>query len=111
MQWLRKSLPKYLPTLPLRFSKKAKETIKLKITVVRTGWVHHALLSLSSNPGIVVTGDLANVRQGPGTNHAVIFQLAKCDSCRLLSKHEKWLEVQSADGRKGWVADFLTWGR
>ena len=77
--------------------------------MVRTGWVHHILLT--SKAGIVVTGDLAKVRQGPGTNYAVIFQLAKGDSCRLLSKQDKWLEVQSADGRKGWVADFLTWGR
>ena len=58
-----------------------------------------------------MTGDLAHKRQGPGMNHAVIFQLSEDDSCRLLSKQEKWLEVQSAYGRKGWVADFLTLGR
>jgi len=94
---------------PLEVIEKGAEYYKIINYRGRTGWVHRALLS--SNPGIVVTGDRANVRQGPGTNHAVIFQLAKGDSCRLLSKQEKWLEVQSADGRKGWVAGFLTWGQ
>jgi SH3-like domain-containing protein len=94
---------------PLEVLEKGPEYYKVKDCLGRTGWVHRSLLS--SKPGILVTGDHANVRQGPGTNHAVIFQLAKGDSCRLLSKQEKWLEVQSADGRKGWVADFLTWGR
>lgn len=94
---------------PLEILEKSPEYYKVKDYRGRTGWVHRALLS--SKPGIVVTGDRANVRQGPGTNHAVIFQLVKGDSCNLLSKQEKWLEVQSADGRKGWVADFLTWGR
>ena len=94
---------------PLEVLEKGPEYYKVKDYRGRTGWIHRSLLN--SKPGIVVTGDLANVRQGPGTNHAVIFQLAKGDSCRLLSKQEKWLEVQSADGRKRWVADFLTWGR
>ena len=56
----------------------------------------------------LITGDLANIRLGPGTSHSVTFQLAKGDTCRLLSKLEKWLEIQTNDGRKGWVAAFLT---
>ena len=94
---------------PLQVLEKGAEYYKVKDYRGRTGWIHRTLLN--SKPGIVVTGDRANVRQGPGTNHSVIFQLAEADSCRLLSKQEKWLEVQSADGHKGWVADFLTWGR
>lgn len=58
-----------------------------------------------------MTGDRANVRQGPGTNHAVAFQLSKGDACRVIAKEEKWIEVQHADGRRGWVAGFLTWGQ
>jgi SH3-like domain-containing protein len=94
---------------PLDVLEKGPEYYKVKDYRGRTGWVHHALLT--SKPGVVVTGDLANVRQGPSTNHAVIFQLSKNDSCRLLSKQEKWFEIQTADGRKGWVAAFLTWGQ
>ena len=59
---------------PLEVLKKGPEDYKVKDYRGSTGWVHRALLS--SKLGIVVTGDLANVRQGPGTNHAVIFQLA-----------------------------------
>ena len=104
-----KVVTKVATFIPLEVLEKGAEYYKVEDYRGRTGWVHRSLLS--SKPGIVVTGDLANVRRGPGTNHPVIFQLSKGDSCRLLSKQEKWLEVQSADGRKGWVADFLTWGR
>jgi SH3-like domain-containing protein len=98
-----------LDTPPLEVLEKGPEYYKVKDYRERTGWVHRALLS--SKPGIVVTGDQANVRQGPGTNHTVIFLLAKGNSCRAISKEEKWIKVQTADGRQGWVAKFLTWGQ
>jgi SH3-like domain-containing protein len=67
------------PYTPINVQEKGNEYYKVNDYRGRTGWVHRALLS--SKPGIVVTGDQADVRQGPGTNHAVIFQLAKGDSC------------------------------
>jgi SH3-like domain-containing protein len=93
---------------PVEIVEKGLEYYKVKDYRRRTGWVHRSLLA--SKPGIVVTGDRANVRKGPGTNHAVTFQLSKGDSCRVISKDDKWIEIQAADGRQGWVAKFLTWG-
>jgi SH3-like domain-containing protein len=94
---------------PLEVLEKGAEYYKVKDYRGRTGWVHRVLLN--SKPGIVVTADRANVRQGPGTNHSVAFQLTNGDSCRLISNQEKWLEISTADGRQGWVAKFLTWGQ
>ena len=92
---------------PLKLLEKGPEYYKFNDYRGRTGWVHRSLLSATT--GAVITGDRANVRQGPGTSHSVTFQLSKGDTCHLLSKQEKWLEIQTNDGRKGWVAAFLTW--
>ncbi len=94
---------------PLEILEKGPEYYKVNDYRGRTGWVHRTLLG--STAGVVVTGDRANVRQGPGTSYSVTFQLSKGNTCRLLSKQEKWLEIQTNDGRKGWVAAFLTWGQ
>ena len=93
----------------LKVLEKGSEYFKVNDYRGRTGWVHHSFLKAAT--GVVITGDRANVRQGSGTNHAVIFQLSKGDTCRFLSKEEKWLEIQTNDGRKGCVAAFLTWGQ
>ena len=66
-----KVIAKVPPYAPLEVLEKGPEYYKVKDYHGRTGWAHYALLS--SKVGIVVTGDLANVRQGPGTNNAVIF--------------------------------------
>jgi SH3-like domain-containing protein len=94
---------------PLEVLEKRAEYYRVKDYRGRTGWVHRSLLS--SKPGVVITGDRANVRQGPGTNHAVAFQLSKGDACRVLAKDNKWIEVQTATGQRGWIAGFLTWGQ
>ena len=93
---------------PLKVPEKGPEYYKVSDYHDRPSGFHHSLLS--STAGVVVTGDRANVRQGPGTSHSVIFQISKVNTCRLLSGQEKWLEIQTNDGRKGWVAAFLTWG-
>jgi uncharacterized protein YgiM (DUF1202 family) len=74
----------------------------------RNGWVHRSLLS--NTPGVVVTSDNANLRRGPGTNHPVVFQLSKGMTAKFLEKQNKWVRVQTADGKNGWVANFLVWG-
>jgi len=104
-----KVIAKLAPYTPLQILEKGAEYFKVKDYRGRTGWVHRSLFGTTS--GVVVTGDRANVRQGPGSNHDVLLQLSKGDTCRLLSKQDKWLEIQTADGRKGWVAAFLTWGQ
>jgi SH3-like domain-containing protein len=104
-----KVIVKLAPCTPLQILEKEAEYYKVNDYRGRTGWVHRSLLG--ATPGVVITGDRANVRKGPGVNHSVIFKLSKGEACRLLSKEEKWLEIQAADGRKGWVAEFLTWGQ
>jgi SH3-like domain-containing protein len=93
---------------PLTVLEKKAEYFKVRDFRGRTGWVHRALLS--SSPGVVIKGDRANVRQGPGVTHPVVFQLSKGATCRVLSEQDGWIEIRDVDGRTGWIAKFLTWG-
>ena len=103
-----KVVTKLTPYSPLSIVEKGSDYYKVKDYRGRNGWVHRALLS--SSPSVVVTGSNANVRQGPGTNHAVVFQLSKGMTAKILGKQGKWVNVQTVDGKKGWIAGFLVWG-
>ena len=103
-----KVVVKCIPYSPLTVIEKGKDYYKVKDYRGRSGWVHRSLLSNSQ--GVVVTGDSANVRQGPGTNHSVEFQLSKGMTAKLLDKQDKWVHIQTADLKKGWIAGFLVWG-
>lgn len=103
-----KVITKVAPYTPLTVIKKNPEYYKVKDYRGRSGWVHRSLLN--NAPGVVVTGDKANVRLGPGTNHPVIFQLSKGMAAKLLEKQDKWVRVQTAENKIGWIADFLVWG-
>ena len=93
---------------PLTIIEKSSDYYKAKDYRGRSGWVHRALLSNTS--GVVITGSNANVRQGPGTTHPVVFRLSKGMNAKVLEKQGKWVHVQTADGKKGWIAEFLVWG-
>lgn len=97
------------PNTPLKVLEKGAEYYKVNDYRGRTGWVHKSLLGTTS--GAIIVGTRANVRQGPSKNDSVIFQLTQGDTCRVLAKEEGWLEIKTADGRKGWIAAFLTWGQ
>ena len=103
-----KVITKLTPFAPLTIIEKSSDYYKVKDYRGRSGWVHRSLLS--STPSVVVTGNSVNVRQGPGTDHAVVFQLSKGMAAKLLEKQGKWVYVQTADGNKGWIAEFLVWG-
>ena len=103
-----KVVAKLVPYSPLTIIEKVSDYYKVKDYRGRSGWVHRTLLS--NLQGVVVTGNSANVRQGPGTNHSVVFQLSKGMTVKLIEQQDKWLYIQTADGQKGWIADFLVWG-
>lgn len=96
------------PLTPVNVMQKTADYCKAKDFQGRTGWVHRALLSDKAT--VVVTGDKANVRQGPGTNHAVAFQVSKGMPAKLIEKQEKWVHIETPEGKQGWIADFLVWG-
>lgn len=93
---------------PLNVINMEKEYAQVSDYRNRKGYVHKSLLKPVA--AVVVTGDRANVRSGPGTANDVVFQMAKGDSALLLGQSEGWVEIKTADEKTGWIADFLVWG-
>ena len=93
---------------PLKVIEKGTDYYMVKDYRGHSGWVHRSLLN--NTQCVVVTGDSPNVRQGPGTNHSVAFQLPKGTTAQLIERQDEWLYIQTTEGQKGWIADFLVWG-
>lgn len=93
---------------PLSVTKEGAEYFQVSDFRGRSGYIHKSLLKELTS--VVVTGDKANVRSGPGTSNEVVFQVSKGEAALLLNKQEGWVEIKTAQGLKGWVADFLIWG-
>ena len=55
---------------------------------------------------LTVLADRLNLRRGPGTNQAVVGNLAKGEQVSLVSRSQDgvWAQVQKTDGVQGWAA-------
>ena len=93
---------------PLSITAKEKEYYKVTDYRGRGGYIHKSLLQPQAT--VVVTGDRANVRSGPGTGNAIVFTLSKGQPARLIKTSKGWVEIRTAEGQQGWIADFLVWG-
>jgi uncharacterized protein YgiM (DUF1202 family) len=51
-----------------------------------------------------VTSSQLNLRSGASSNSSILGVLKKGDALEVLSRKKDWVEVQSAEGRRGWVA-------
>ncbi|RJS92320.1 SH3 domain-containing protein [Salinisphaera sp. Q1T1-3] len=58
-------------------------------------------------PKATITGNVVNIRSKPTTKSDVLRQAKKGDTVEIVKSENKWSYVQFADGKKGWVADFL----
>lgn len=72
------------------------------------GWVYAPLTD--ERPAVIVTASVANVRSGPGTSHPVAYTADRGVAFRVLRTRGEWLEVEHADGERGWLHRTLVWG-
>jgi SH3-like domain-containing protein len=101
-------ITKVAPYSPLFILAKGEDYYQVKDHSGRGGWVHRTLLSQTR--GVIVTGDSANISQGSGTNHPVIFQISKGVTAKFIEKQDKWIRVEIANGKTCSIANFLIWG-
>ncbi|MDA8142028.1 MAG: SH3 domain-containing protein [Desulfobacteraceae bacterium] len=71
------------------------------------GWVQ--ISSLDKTPTVIVKVNRCNVRSGPGPDKEIAFTVDKGIPFKVLQKKGDWLEVQHADGDRGWVLKSLVW--
>ena len=56
---------------------------------------------------IMITGDVVNVRDLPGTSNTIITQVRKGETFTLENHQNDWYEIKLPSGKKGWVANWL----
>lgn len=71
------------------------------------------LLALASGAAhaqsmVSVKGNTLNMREGPGTNTAVLWELKKGYPLQVTQRKGNWLKVSDFEGDTGWVARSLT---
>lgn len=100
---------KYHPLLVLekKVVEKKEEWCRVKDFEGDEGWVHASLLAKIDT--VVVKGDQVKIRKGPGTQFDMAFQVDKGIPFKVLQRKNKWIEVQHADGDKGWILETLVW--
>ena len=72
-----------------------------------TGWVHKSLVGKVK--AIITKKDLCNIRAKPGTKETILFTVEKGIPFKVLKKKGRWLNVEHADGDRGWIHDSLVW--
>ena len=72
-----------------------------------TGWIYKKLVTKTST--VITTKERCNVRKGPGAKKPLAFVVDSGVPFRVLSRKGNWIEVQHADGDKGWIHKSLVW--
>ena len=78
--------------------------------IAATGWCLLALAASAAHAqGMVsVKGSTLNMRDGPGTHTAVLWELKKGYPLQVTQRQGNWLKVRDFEGDTGWVARSLT---
>lgn len=71
------------------------------------GWIHKDLLEKADT--VITTKGLINIREGPDTDNDVAFQAEKGVPFKVLEKKGDWIQIEHAEGEKGWIYKGLVW--
>ncbi len=71
------------------------------------GWLYLPLLDTVR--AVITRKDDCNIRSGPATTFDIVFTAEKGIPFKVLTDKGKWLEIQHADGDKGWIYRSLVW--
>jgi len=73
-----------------------------------TGWVKNTIVN-NTLTVITAKGEKVNVRKGPGLEFEIVFMVEQGVPFKVVQKKGKWLEIEHADGDKGWIFNKLVW--
>ena len=71
------------------------------------GWIHRSLVG--DVQAVITRAATSNVRSGPGTDNDIRLQVEAGVPFRVLKRQGAWLQVEHADGEKGWIHESLIW--
>ena len=100
----------------LPITAKSGDWCQVKLPNGATGWVAGWLVEIKQDAGssqtvagaqVTVTGEVVNIRSGPGTNYGLVGQATKASVLPVLEQNNDWYKVQLSNGASGWVAGWL----
>jgi SH3-like domain-containing protein len=71
------------------------------------GWAHNSILDNTRT--VVTKNEKCNIRSGPGTQFDIVFTVERGVPFKVVEKKGQWLQIQHADGDKGWIFETLVW--
>jgi len=71
------------------------------------GWIHKSLLQ--NIPAVITRTDKCNIRSGPGIKYDILYKVGKGIPFKVLQEKKNWLNIEHADGDKGWLHKSLVW--
>ena len=71
------------------------------------GWIHRSLLSRI--PTVITKIKKCNIQEGPGTSFKILSTVGKGIPFKIIKHKGNWLNIQHADGDKGWIHRSLVW--
>lgn len=92
---------------PLRVIEKKGKWYHFKDFEGDEGWIHDSLVQKMET--VITKKENCNVRSGPGTGTDIVFTTEKGIPFKILKKNKKWLNVEHADGDRGWIHQTLVW--
>jgi SH3-like domain-containing protein len=92
---------------PLRIIEKSGEWYHFEDFEGDKGWVHKSLVRKIS--AVITKNDACNIRSGPGTSNKIIFTVEKGIPFKVLKRKGSWIQIEDADGDKGWIHKSLVW--
>lgn len=92
---------------PLEIVEKSGNWFRFKDFEGDTGWIHKSLVR--KLPTLITTRPVCNVRSGPGTGYDIRFTVEKGVPFKQLKARGAWIQVEHADGDRGWIHQSLVW--
>ena len=92
---------------PLRIIEKSGDWYHFEDFEGDKGWVHKSLVRKIS--AVITNNDACNIRSGPGTSNKIIFTVEKGIPFKVLKRKGSWIQIEHADGDKGWIHKSLVW--
>ena len=71
------------------------------------GWVKSTLVG--KIPSVITIKEDCNIRSGPGTKYDIVFKTERGVAFKFIKEKGSWINVQHADGDKGWIYKPLVW--
>ena len=93
---------------PLRIIEENGEFYRVRDYRGRNTWVEKVVVE--STNGVIVDTVTANLRNGPGETHKVIFKARPGVTFQVIREQQGWLYVEHESGRRGWIFKDLVWG-